>query len=85
MTTTPIEVHSWQLVLPQTGGLKWHLWHTAELVSICNCADKRLHEVLESPPRRRFPVCQMCRCYAQRNDLKMPQWAITPKRKRATP
>ena len=85
MTTTTIEVHAWRLVLPQTLGMKWHLWHELEFTSICGHVDKRLHEVIEPPPHRRFPVCQMCRCYAERNDLKLPKWAITPLRKRATP
>jgi hypothetical protein len=75
-------MHNWSLVLPQRNELKWHLWQSFAFVSICGHVDRRLHDVLEPPPPRRgFPVCQTCRCYAQRNDLKLPRWAITPKTK----
>ena len=84
MTATPIEVHTWRLVLPQTDGMKWHLWHELELTSICSHVDTRLQEIVDPPPQRRFPVCQMCRRYAERNNLKLPRLAITPLRKRAT-
>lgn len=84
MTSTPIEVHEWRLVLPQRGEMKWHLWHAAELLSVCGYADRRLQDILECPPRRRFLVCQMCRRYAERSHLKLPRWAINPPRKRAT-
>ncbi len=76
--------HEWILVLPTRGGMKWHLWHTAELLSICGHVDKRRHELISSPPHRRFFACQACGAYARRNNLKLPKWAITPNRKRAT-
>ncbi len=74
----------WNLVLPQSGEMKWHLWHLSELLSICGHVDKRLQELIYPPPHRRFRACQTCRAYAVRNHLKLPRWAITKKRKVAT-
>lgn len=76
--------HEWILVVPDRRQTKWHLWHVVELVSMCGYADRRLQTLLRPAPHRRFPICQMCRRYAERNDLKLPKWAITPNRKRET-
>ena len=77
----------WLLVVPNRGGMKWHVWHRAELASICGHCDRRQQEIIEPPKAHRFDVCQECRAYAVRNAIALPPWAwksIT-KRKSETP
>lgn len=76
--------HEWHLVEAQRREPKWHLWRATELRSICAHVDPMVTDLIEVPPRRRFSICQECRCYAQRNNLTMPVGAIIPQRKATT-